>query len=89
MTRLDPIRSALFQILRPIFVTLEKTGPAFSCDPGDGPVRFDAYAPALPLPALGDRTFICRHRLKYPYVAGAWPTASLRWIWLKPWRKTV
>jgi PfaD family protein len=36
-----------------------------------GPVHFDAYAPALPLSALGDRTFIHRHHLKYPYVAGA------------------
>lgn len=80
MTPPDPIRSALYQICRPIFITMKSGEPLISHDfpagpvpletPG-GPIPFDAYAPALPLSALGDRTFTARHHLKYPYVAGA------------------
>ncbi|MEX1299598.1 MAG: PfaD family polyunsaturated fatty acid/polyketide biosynthesis protein [Desulfotignum sp.] len=80
MTRPDPIRSALFQISRPIFVTMRSGGPLFShalpahvSTQGEpsGPIPFDAFAPAVPLSLLGDRTFTARHHLKYPYVAGA------------------
>ena len=80
MTRPDPIRSALFQIFRPLFITMKSGEPLISYEfPADpvprktlsGPVPFDAYAPALPMSSLGDRTFIRRHGLKYPYVAGA------------------
>jgi len=80
MTRPDPVRSALFQISRPIFVTKKNNGPHMSHDlpgPRSGqteksePLPFDAFAPAIPLSALGDRTFTARHHLKYPYVAGA------------------
>ena len=80
MTPPDPVRSALFQILRPIFIFM-KNGEShvsheFSADSvpretPSGPVPFDAYAPALPLSALGDPIFTTRHLLKYPYVAGA------------------
>ncbi|MFO7988201.1 MAG: PfaD family polyunsaturated fatty acid/polyketide biosynthesis protein [Desulfotignum sp.] len=80
MTRPDPVRSALFQISRPIFVTMKNHGPDISHalpavvstkEDTSGPIPFDAFAPAVPLSALGDRTFTARHHLKYPYVAGA------------------
>lgn len=71
MTQTDPIRSAVFQISRPLFVTRENTGLNLSHDPPAGTFTFDAYAPAIPLSALGDRTFIHRHHLTYPYIAGA------------------
>ncbi len=80
MTRPDPVRSALFQISRPIFVTQKNNMPHMSHDlpgtrSGQGEkseaLPFDAFAPAIPLSALGERTFTARHNLKYPYVAGA------------------
>jgi PfaD family protein len=36
-----------------------------------GVLPFDAFAPAIPMFALGDPTFTNRHNLRYPYVAGA------------------
>ncbi len=80
MTRPDPVRTALFEISRPLFVTETNHGPQMSYDlPGtssgqaetSGTLPFDAFAPAIPMSALGDRTFTARHHLKYPYVAGA------------------
>lgn len=80
MTRPDPVRSALFQISRPIFVTKKNNGPHMSHDlPGprsgqaekSGALPFDGFAPAIPMSALGDPAFTARHHLKYPYVAGA------------------
>jgi PfaD family protein len=80
MTRPDPVRSALFQISRPIFVTKKNNGPHMSHDlpgPRSGQTEksqalpFDGFAPAIPLSALGDPAFTARHHLKYPYVAGA------------------
>lgn len=80
MTPQDPVRSALFQISRPVFVTKKNNGPHMSHDlPGrrsgqaekSGELPFDGFAPAIPMSALGDPTFMARHHLKYPYVAGA------------------
>jgi PfaD family protein len=80
MTRTDPVRSALFQISRPIFVTKTNNGPHMCHDLSDAPsgqveksgvLPFDAFAPAIPMFALGDPTFTNRHNLRYPYVAGA------------------
>lgn len=36
-----------------------------------GVLPFDAFAPAIPMSALGDPIFTNRHNLRYPYVAGA------------------
>ncbi|MCF8125905.1 MAG: PfaD family polyunsaturated fatty acid/polyketide biosynthesis protein [Desulfotignum sp.] len=79
----NPIRSALFQISKPIFAFTDNNQLCFAheyqagafCHSGNagktGNVPFAAFAPAVPLSALGDSSFTTRHNLAYPYVAGA------------------
>jgi len=78
MNTLEAARSALFQITKAVFVTTE-AGSHLSFahhHPGEPQktakdIPFAAYAPAVPLHALGDKAFMQRHGLAYPYVAGA------------------
>jgi trans-AT polyketide synthase, acyltransferase and oxidoreductase domains len=72
----EAIRSALFQISKPIFVTSGNNQVCFRHTyPGksheNSAFLFKAFAPAICLDALGDKTFTRRHSLAYPYVAGA------------------
>ena len=78
MNTLESARSALFQITRPVFVTTEAGSRlSFTHHHPGGPqktaedIPFAAYAPAVPLHALGEKAFMHRHGLAYPYVAGA------------------
>jgi trans-AT polyketide synthase, acyltransferase and oxidoreductase domains len=72
MNTLETARSALFQISKPIFVTQKNNQLCFTHqNPDRSHESIAAFAPAVPLSALGDRTFTTRHNLVYPYVAGA------------------
>jgi trans-AT polyketide synthase, acyltransferase and oxidoreductase domains len=83
MNSLQTNRSALFQISQPLYAYTENNRvclghalagdalTAFTRSPEPGQVPFTAFAPAIPMSALGDRAFTARHRLTYPYIAGA------------------
>ncbi|HSL62788.1 MAG TPA: nitronate monooxygenase, partial [Desulfotignum sp.] len=82
MNNPETLRSALFQISRPVFVFRQDnrlcvahdcTGHAQTVSENTdtaGALPFDAFAPAVLLSALGDAAFTARHNLAYPYVAG-------------------
>ncbi|MCP4117292.1 MAG: PfaD family polyunsaturated fatty acid/polyketide biosynthesis protein [Desulfobacteraceae bacterium] len=77
----DEIRKALMRISKPVYLVetegrtaVANTGSAFLGpheQQGSPLYPITAYAPALPLENLGDKDFKARHRLKYPYIAGA------------------
>ncbi len=78
MNTLEAARSALFQITKPVFVKTDIGNRlSFTHHYPEGSqktaedVPFAAYAPPVLLNALGDKTFMHRHRLACPYVAGA------------------
>jgi trans-AT polyketide synthase, acyltransferase and oxidoreductase domains len=83
MNTLQATRSALFQISEPLYAFTENnqvclghelSGNAlkiFTRSPEPRQMPFAAFAPAIPMSALGDRAFTARHHLTYPYIAGA------------------